>query len=288
MDTQIWPIDELKENPDQQIFGNLRPQKFEELKASIKEMGICDPILITETGIIVSGHQRKRAAEELGMKTVPVIVLTGDGRKEFANANRNRHQLGPLAEARVVEFLFRVEQEENPKRRYSDNELRSRIAQATGKSLRHANRYMRLLKLPMAIQHLVDHEITQACAQRICKLPVAIQHKIADEISAGTPPLEAVDRHLRVASESKVPKNNVVPQLSDAQMQARDLLDILMNLTLEPDEIINAIDAYTENLEAINEAIPLLTKAKTAVANRIKANQKRLEAKLKSSATLAS
>ncbi len=286
MNTQTWPIDDLKQNPDQEIFGNLRPQKFEELKASIEEMGICDPVLVTETGKIVSGHQRVRAARELGMDTVPVIVVAGDGRKEFANANRNRHQLGPLAEARVVEYLFKVEQDENLKRRYSDNELRSRIARATGKSLRHANRYMRLLKLPLAIQHAVDHEITQAHAQRICKLPAAVQQAIADEISAGTPPLEAVDRHLPIADKATASTNNLAPK-SDAQMQARDLVEILMTLAFEPEEIINAIDADAESLEVIKDAIPLLAKAKTVVANRVKENQKRLEAKLKSIASLA-
>lgn len=287
MDTQIWPVDELKENPDQQIFGNLRPQKFDELKASIEKMGICDPILITESGVIVSGHQRVRAARELGMDTVPIIVVTGDGRREFVNANRNRHQLGPLAEARVVEFLFNVEKDENPRRRYCDNELRSRIAQATGKSLRHANRYMRLLKLPMAIQHAVDNELTQACAERICKLPEATQQAIADEISAGTPPFEAADRHLQLAKKSEAPTDNR-PQKSDAQLQAQDLVEILMMLAMEPDDIINAIDADTEALDAIKDAIPLLAKAKAAVAKRIKENQKRLEARLKSIVSLAS
>ncbi len=51
------------------------PERFEGLKASIKE-GFFAPILVEGSTLeIVGGHQRVDAARELGMKEVPVIFL---------------------------------------------------------------------------------------------------------------------------------------------------------------------------------------------------------------------
>lgn len=42
--------------------------------ASIREFGFKVPIIIDKHGVIVAGHTRLKAAEKLGLKTVPVIV----------------------------------------------------------------------------------------------------------------------------------------------------------------------------------------------------------------------
>lgn len=41
---------------------------------SIKEFGFKVPIIVDKNGIVVAGHTRLKAAKDLGMKTVPVIV----------------------------------------------------------------------------------------------------------------------------------------------------------------------------------------------------------------------
>lgn len=44
------------------------------LKESIKKFGFVEPLVInTKTGNLVGGHQRLKAAENLGMKTVPIV-----------------------------------------------------------------------------------------------------------------------------------------------------------------------------------------------------------------------
>lgn len=45
------------------------------LRESIRELGFCKPVLVTEAGRLVAGHQRTNAACALGMKTVPAYVL---------------------------------------------------------------------------------------------------------------------------------------------------------------------------------------------------------------------
>lgn len=69
-------ISELRPNPfSEKIYGNITeyPQFFF-LKHSIDKEGILEPLVITETNLIVSGVRRYKAALELGMKKVPVVI----------------------------------------------------------------------------------------------------------------------------------------------------------------------------------------------------------------------
>lgn len=47
------------------------------VKASIAEFGFRQPIVVDEDGVIIIGHTRFAAAQELGMATVPVHVARG-------------------------------------------------------------------------------------------------------------------------------------------------------------------------------------------------------------------
>ena len=49
---------------------------FAGLKESLKKFGLVDPLIVnSRTGYLVGGHQRLKAAESIGMKTVPVVEL---------------------------------------------------------------------------------------------------------------------------------------------------------------------------------------------------------------------
>ena len=66
--------------------------------ASIKAFGFKVPIIIDKDGVIVAGHTRLKAAQKLGMKTVPCIVaddLTPEQIKAFRLAD---NKVGELAE----------------------------------------------------------------------------------------------------------------------------------------------------------------------------------------------
>ena len=46
------------------------------LAKSIKEFGFNQPIVIDKDGVIVAGHTRYKAAEQLGLKAVPCILVS--------------------------------------------------------------------------------------------------------------------------------------------------------------------------------------------------------------------
>ena len=52
-------------------------EQIEKVVASIREFGWTNPILIDEDQGIIAGHGRLEAAKRIGMKEVPVLVLTG-------------------------------------------------------------------------------------------------------------------------------------------------------------------------------------------------------------------
>lgn len=57
-----------------------------EIVKSIQENWFLDPIIADEKGVILAGHWRRLACIELGMKEVPVLVVTGltdDQKKKF-------------------------------------------------------------------------------------------------------------------------------------------------------------------------------------------------------------
>ena len=66
--------------------------------ASIKAFGFKVPLVVTADGVIVAGHTRLKAAQKLGLKTVPCIVaddLTPEQVKAFRLAD---NKVGELAD----------------------------------------------------------------------------------------------------------------------------------------------------------------------------------------------
>lgn len=83
MKIELWPIEKL-------IPYDNNPRKNDEaVKAvakSIKDYGFKNPIIVDEKGVILAGHTRKLAAEQLKLKQVPVIVasdLTPEQARQF-------------------------------------------------------------------------------------------------------------------------------------------------------------------------------------------------------------
>lgn len=72
------------------------PHQIEQLRASIREFGFTNPLLIDPDGQVIAGHGRMLAAKAEGMAEVPAIVVTGlseDQRKALVIAD-NQLALG--------------------------------------------------------------------------------------------------------------------------------------------------------------------------------------------------
>lgn len=65
----------LKVHPrNTEFFDDISGKQYEEFKNSIKEEGIISEIIVAPDMTIISGHQRYKAAKELGIKMVPIRI----------------------------------------------------------------------------------------------------------------------------------------------------------------------------------------------------------------------
>ncbi|MFF2500073.1 ParB/RepB/Spo0J family partition protein [Peribacillus sp. NPDC058075] len=148
-------VRELRPNP-YQPRKNFRLEAIEELKQSIMEHGILQPIIARESikGYeIVAGERRYRAAKEAGLKTVPVVVrkLSEQQMMELAILeNLQREDLNPIEEAVAYQTLLE-------KLEFTQEQLANRL----GKSRPHIANHVRLLSLPEGIRRYIsDGEIS--------------------------------------------------------------------------------------------------------------------------------
>lgn len=70
MEVVMMPIEELVPYENNPRKNDEAVQKVAE---SIKEFGFKVPIIVDKNNVIVAGHTRLKAAQELGLETVPVI-----------------------------------------------------------------------------------------------------------------------------------------------------------------------------------------------------------------------
>jgi ParB family chromosome partitioning protein len=140
--------------------------KLQELTESIKEKGILEPLIVrrTDQGYeLIVGERRWRAAQKIGLKEVPVLVMEIGGREAFEISlieNLQREDLNPIESAEAFKRLieeFNLNQEDLSKRIGKD---RTTIANT-----------LRLLKLPLEIrEQLLQDRITSGHARAILSL----------------------------------------------------------------------------------------------------------------------
>ena len=127
---------------------------LEDLKNSIKERGMIQPIIVRNSNDhnskfeIIAGERRWLAAQRAGLHKVPVVITDADDLKslEFAIVeNVQRQDLNPLEEAQGYKRLideFSYDQE--------------KVSKFIGKSRSHITNSLRLLTLPDDVIKLIE------------------------------------------------------------------------------------------------------------------------------------
>lgn len=99
-------ISEIKENPNN-FFSKLQGEEFEDFVESVKEYSIIEPIVIDTEGMIITGHNRYRAAKHLGEEKVRCIVkdVKDEEQKErmLIHANIKRRHLSIFEQRKALE-----------------------------------------------------------------------------------------------------------------------------------------------------------------------------------------
>ena len=176
------PIDAIEANPFQPrtVFDE---QALSELSASIKNIGIVQPLTVRELGNgkyqLIAGERRLRAAKLAGLETVPAFIRTVDDDQmlEFALVeNIQRENLDAIEVA--ISFQRLIEECNLTQEQLSDRVAKQRSTVAN---------YLRLLKLPAEIQHGIRNKIiTMGHARALVsiedeKQQMDVYYKIKDE-----------------------------------------------------------------------------------------------------------
>lgn len=106
--TATAPIDKIR-LPTKQPRHYFDPDKLAQLAMSIKEHGILEPLLVrpTQEGEyeLVAGERRLRAARDVGLTEVPIVVRTLDDQQALQIAlmeNLQREDLNPIEETEAI------------------------------------------------------------------------------------------------------------------------------------------------------------------------------------------
>jgi len=94
LSVETWPLERLHANPKNPRTHNAR--QIAKIAASIRAFGFLSPILVDETGLILAGHGRYAAAQQLDLVGVSVIVVN--------HLNAEQKRLFALAENRLVQL----------------------------------------------------------------------------------------------------------------------------------------------------------------------------------------
>lgn len=169
-----------------------------ELRESIQQHGVLMPILVRPYPgpggaryQIVAGERRWRSCADLGRETIPAVVRDDiDDRAAIELAlveNLQRHNIGPMEEARALGALLRLG--------YTQEELARRL----GKSAAHVSERLRLTTLPEPIQELVlDGRLSSSAARNVARIPDAErQRAVAGELAAGRYTMRQVEALMR-------------------------------------------------------------------------------------------
>jgi len=138
---------DIRPNPFQPR-QDVDPQALEELKASIRQAGLLQPVVVRPapggTGFeLIAGERRLRACQALGWERIPAVKREVDDRTVLTLAlieNLQRDDLSPVDEARGYERLiaeFSLAQQD--------------VADAVGRDRSTVANALRLLKLPAAV-----------------------------------------------------------------------------------------------------------------------------------------
>lgn len=173
------PLSKIQANPDQPR-STFDQEALEELAASIKHLGLVQPITLRElengTYLIISGERRFRASKMAGLETIPAYIkkTSDENMMEMALIeNIQREDLDPIEIALAFQNLIETY-----------NLTQDRLSERIGKKRTTIANFLRLLKLPAEIQMgLKDKKVDMGHAKALLGANSAsIQLEIYEEI----------------------------------------------------------------------------------------------------------
>lgn len=219
------PVDSIDGNPFQPRT-HFDEQALEELAASIKKLGIVQPLTVreTETGRyqLIAGERRLRAARLAGLTSVPAYIRTADDQAMLELALVENIQREDLDSIEVAISFQRLIEE----CRLTQEQLSDRV----GKQRSTISNYLRLLRLPAEIQLgirnkqlMMGHARTLVSIENPRVQMEVYYHVVNDDLSVRQ--AEELVRQLQTEKIKDTSKNERKKRLNDDFRQLSEHLD---------------------------------------------------------------
>lgn len=267
-------LSEIKNSEKNVLFRELTEKEMEELKSSIQEVGLLEPLVVVQEGELyklISGHQRKKALEELGIEKVAVnIVNLQDEDEELAliHANIKQRKLNDMELARVIKAEKEIIQQKIKKGTLK-NQGRAieQVANNLEISKDKAKRLDRLNLLIPELQKLVEQgKITTGKAQEIGLLDIETQKILYSSLKENI-------EEFSLEEIKKIKQQDETKRL--------DLLKKLDEVRNERDEQMNNFQLQEHENRILKDKINELEKKKTSPANEEEIKKLKTELKEK-------
>ncbi|HEX7134243.1 MAG TPA: ParB/RepB/Spo0J family partition protein [Iamia sp.] len=215
------PVGDIDPNPHQPR-SHFDEETLASLAASVRELGVLQPILVRPVGErfeLIAGERRWRAARRAGLGRIPAVVRTIDDSTSLEQAvveNLHRQDLNPLEEAGAYQQLiedFGLTQED--------------VARRVGRSRSAVANILRLFQLPPSVQRMVrDGQLSAGHGRALLGSPdrayqEALARKCVDRSLTVRDVEEAV--RARQAGDPPAPKK---PAAEPGQVRPPGLLEL--------------------------------------------------------------
>jgi ParB family chromosome partitioning protein len=198
-------LGKIQRNP-YQPRTDFDPEALAELKHSILERGIIQPITVRRFGDgyqLISGERRVRAARDAGLSQIPAYIISVRSDEEMLELalieNLQRETLNPIEVA--VSYRRLIEE---------CNLTQELVSERIGKDRTTVTNFLRLLKLPQEIQHaLRTGEVTTGHARALVSIENdKLQMDIFKRVVARGLSVREVERLVRNRTKKKAARTS--------------------------------------------------------------------------------
>lgn len=250
------PISAIERNPYQPRQG-VENAAIEELSQSVREHGVLQPILVTQTPTgyrLIAGERRLRAAEMAGLDRIPAVVRSATEQEQLAWAlieNLQRADLNSMDEARAfrqLETKFGLGHED--------------IAHRVGRARSTVTNTLRLLDLAPAVQEAIERtEISEGHGRALGGIDDhQLQQTILGQVVSRGLSVRQAEELVRRARPGKAPrgraKQTQAPDVERLEQGLREALATKVTLSSARKGGRITIEYYDEDdLERIYERL---------------------------------
>ena len=239
-------LSELHPFPDHP-FAVRDDEAMQQTVDSIKQYGVLVPAIARprEDGgyELISGHRRKYACEQAGLKTMPVIVRDVDrdvATVFMVDSNLQRESILPSERAKAYKMKLDAIKRQGTRTDLTSNQVGRKlesadlIAQQSGDSKTQIRRYIRLTELePQLLQMVDEGKIGMTPAVELSYLKPDEQKLLIETIDSeqATPSLSQAQRMKRLSQEGKLNDDTMLGIMMEQKKPEN------WNLTLPMDKI---------------------------------------------------